>query len=256
MAAIEHDNLEEFRDPILYDIEETYYDPDGPFIEALARETGGPLLDLACGTGRLAIPYAKFGYAVTGVDLALPMIEHARRKAADEGVAVRFVHGDARSMDLDGRFGLVYMTGNAFQAFLSPADQRAVLAAVRVHLAEDGIFVFGTRAPIPAHLETCLEETIWNRYAAPDGRAITVSGYQRYDPATQVQHWTTLRSWRTASGDSAVNVTRIAIRYAESEELTALLRGSGFAVRSRYGSWLGEPYSGESESMIFVCARA
>lgn len=256
MGTIDHDNLEEFQDPILYDIEETYYDPDGPFIEALAREAGGPLLDLACGTGRLAIPYAAMGYSVTGVDLALPMIDHARSKAAEAGVAVRFEHGDARDLDLGERFGLVYLTGNAFQAFLTRADQDALLAGVREHLDDGGLFVFGTRAPVAENLDSCLDETVWNTYSAPDGRTITVSGYQRYDPDARVQHWTTLRTWRAADGEVAVKSTRIAIRYTPAEELAAILRDNGLGVRSVHGSWLGEPLTATSASTIIVCAKA
>lgn len=163
MGSIDHDNLEAFQDPVLYDIEEASYEPDGPFIEALARETGGPLLDLAYGTGRLAIPYAQLGYDVTGTDLALPMFQHARRKAREAGVSIRFDHGDARVLDLGARFGLVCLTGNAFQAFLTRADLDALLAGVRAHLADDGVFVFGSRPPVPAHLETCRAETVWSR---------------------------------------------------------------------------------------------
>jgi SAM-dependent methyltransferase len=256
MGAIDHDNLEEFQNPYLYDLEEDYYAPDGPFIEALARETGGPLLDLACGTGRLAIPYAEQGFAVTGVDLALPMIEQARRKAAAAGVNVRFVHDDARTVRLGEQFGLIYMTGNAFQAFLTRADQDALLATVVAHLRDDGLWVFGTRSPVPAHLDTDHEETVWNRYTAPDGREITVSGYQRFDPARQLQHWTTIRRCRDASGEPAEWTTRITLRYQTATELVALLHANGLAVRDSYGSWDGELLTPDSEDMRFVCTKA
>jgi len=196
------------------------------------------------------------GHTVTGVDLALPMVEHARRKAAIAGVAVRFEHGDARQLDLGDRFGLVYMTGNAFQAFLTRADQDALLASVREHLADDGLFTFGTRAPVAEHLETCREETEWNRYTAPDGREIIVSGYQRYDPDARLQHWTTFRSWRNADGRNEVKASRIAIRYTTADELASIARENGLTIRSVHGSWLGEPLAETSESLIFVCAKA
>lgn len=255
MGAIEHDNLEEFQDPYLYDLEEDYYAPDGPFIEALARQTGGPLLDLACGTGRLAIPYARLGFAVTGVDLALPMIEQARRKATAARVEVRFVHDDARTARLGQQFGLAYMTGNAFQAFLTRADQDALLATVVAHLRDDGRFVFGTRCPVPAHLDIDHEETVWNRYTAPDGREIAVSGFQTYDPALQLQHWTTIRRWRDDKGEPVAWSTRITLRYQTVDELIALLGDNGLAVKQRYGSWDGDSYTAESQDVRFVCSK-
>jgi SAM-dependent methyltransferase len=250
------DNLEEFQDPYLYDLEESYWEPDGPFVEALAREVGGPLLDLACGSGRLAIPLAERGFAVTGVDLAAPMVERAWQKAAAAGVSVRFVHDDARAVRLRERFGLVVVTGNAFQAFLSDADRDALLATVAAHLAAGGLFVFGARAPVAEHLETNREEGVWNRYATPDGREVTVSGYQRFDPETMVQHWTTLRRWRGAAGQPVTRATRIAIRYAAADEIAAVLGRHGLAVRSAHDSWSDAPLAPASPHMVFVCARA
>jgi hypothetical protein len=116
-------------------------------------------------------------------------------------------------MHLGERFGLIYLTGNAFQAFLTRGDQEALLQGVRSHLRDDGLFVFGTRAPVPAHLDIDHEETMWDRYTAPDGREITVSGFQTDDPSAQIQHWTTIRRWRDADGQQREWVTRIAIRY-------------------------------------------
>ncbi len=80
---IDHDNLEEFRDPETYDLECDDYTEDCPFLEQWARSTGGPLLDLACGTGRMALRLAAQGYQVTGVDIVPEMIARARQKAAE-----------------------------------------------------------------------------------------------------------------------------------------------------------------------------
>src|SRR5437879_9893319 len=78
---IDHDNLEEFRDPQTYDVVDEGYDEDYPLTEQWARLLGGPLLDLACGTGRMAVRMALKGYQVTGVDIVPEMIEWARQKA-------------------------------------------------------------------------------------------------------------------------------------------------------------------------------
>ena len=78
---IDHDNLEEFADPETYDIEDDS-DTGIAFYAALARETGGPVLEIACGTGRVGIPIARLGYAVTGLDIVPGMLELARRKSA------------------------------------------------------------------------------------------------------------------------------------------------------------------------------
>src|SRR5438552_14558409 len=83
---IDYDPLEEFRDPETYDLQCEAYDEDRPLVEQWARLLGGPLLDLACGTGRMALRMAAQGYEVTGVDIMPEMIAFARRKAAERSL--------------------------------------------------------------------------------------------------------------------------------------------------------------------------
>jgi len=106
---IDHDNLEEFADPAGYDRKDSS-DTGVAFYTALARETGGPVLEIACGTGRVAIPIARQGFAVTGLDVVPGMLELARSKSAC--LPVRWAAGDARTFELGGRFRLVFLTGN------------------------------------------------------------------------------------------------------------------------------------------------
>src|SRR5437868_14285147 len=145
---IDHDNLEEFADPANYDIEDSS-DTGVAFYTALAQETGGPVLELACGTGRVSIPIARLGIPVTGLDIVPGMLDRARSKSA--GLAARWVEGDARTFSLGEQFGLVFLTGNAFQAFLTRADQEALLGRVHAHLLDECLFAFETRNPRFAH---------------------------------------------------------------------------------------------------------
>src|SRR3712207_5347961 len=142
---IDHDNLEAFADPVDYDRQDSS-DTGVAFYASLARETGGPVLEIACGTGRVAIPIARQGFAVTGLDVVPGMLERARSKAAV--LPIRWIEGDARAFDLrDERFRLIFLTGDAFQAFLTNADQEALLGRVRAHLHDEGLFAFETRNP-------------------------------------------------------------------------------------------------------------
>ena len=89
--------LEGYRDAQAYDVEEGGYDADYPLTEQLARELGGPLLDLACETGTMAIRMAQLGFQVTGVDITPEMIEWAQEKAQTLGVSIEWVVADART---------------------------------------------------------------------------------------------------------------------------------------------------------------
>ncbi len=114
---IDHDNLEEFRDPQTYDLEVENYDEDRPLIEQWARSLGGPLLDLACGTGRMALRMAAQGYQVTGVDIVPEMIAQARQKATERAVSIEWVVADARTFHLQKQFPFVLcyvMHSNSF----------------------------------------------------------------------------------------------------------------------------------------------
>src|SRR5829696_1674298 len=144
---IDHDNLEAFADPVDYDRQDSS-DTGVAFYAALARETGGPVLEIACGTGRVAIPIARQGFAVTGLDVVPAMLDRARFKAEAARLTVRWVEGDARAFDGgEERFGLIFLTGNAFQAFLTNADQEALLGRGRAHLHDGGLFAFETLNP-------------------------------------------------------------------------------------------------------------
>src|SRR5438132_7485307 len=149
---IDHDNLEEFRDPQTYDLQDEGYYEDYPLTEQWARSLGGPLLDLACGTGRMALRMAELGYQVTGVDIVSEMIERARQKAAKQGVSIDWVVADARTFHLQKQFPFIYMLENVFQFFLTRVDQEAMLARVREHVLPEGCFLFETRNPSPRNL--------------------------------------------------------------------------------------------------------
>lgn len=252
---LDHNNLEEFYDPPNYDIEEQAYpthDATVAFYGDLAQQSGAPILELACGTGRVTIPIARTGLAVVGVDLATEMLAWAREKSV--GLPAAWFHGDIRTVRLGRAFRLIYITGNAFQAMLTQQDQEQFLATVQAHLAPGGYFAFETRNPRPADLVTIPEEEFWQAYQAVSGHTVRISGVQRYDPATQIMHWTTFRRWQEPSGPHE-KVTRIAVRYTPVAELNQLLHTNGFTVHHQYGFWDKRPLTAESPTIITVCTR-
>jgi SAM-dependent methyltransferase len=281
---IDHDNLAEFADPHTYDMEDNS-DTGVAFYAALAQETGGPVLELACGTGRVSIPIARLGFAVTGLDIVPGMLARARSKSA--GLPIRWVEGDARTFDLGEQFRLIFLTGNSFQALLTRADQEALLARIHAHLHDEGLLAFETRnprwagsatnpaAPSPndgvllrsrnpgaetegqalfAYLETRPAEEGWRTYTDSHGREVRLSMTQVYDHVAQILHWTTYRRWRQDDQEQT-KVTRIAVRYTFPQELTALLHYNGFTVLRQYGDWNLEPLTAASTSIISVCRQ-
>lgn len=248
------DYLEGYRDAQGYDLEDGGYDADYPLTEQLARSHGGPLLDLACGTGTMAIRMAKLGYEVTGVDIIPEMIDWASQKALKQDVSIEWVVADARTFHLQKQFPFIYMLGNAFQHFLTRADLEALLARVREHLHPEGCFLFGTRNPSPRNLlEARYPEP--RESTTPDGRRYIASEQQEYDPITQIQHYTFHDQWISPDGESETKTTRTALRYVFPQEMEALLFYNGFQIVSCYGNWQQEPLNATSREMIYVCQK-
>jgi 2-polyprenyl-3-methyl-5-hydroxy-6-metoxy-1,4-benzoquinol methylase len=248
-----HDNLEEFSDPPNYDIEEGECSAARiAFYCDLAKRAGGSVLEIACGSGLVTLPIAAQGFEVTGVDLARPMLEHARKKAEEQGLRVHWVEADARSFDLGAKYQFILLTGNAFQAFLRREDQEALLATVKRHLAPNGIFAFETRNPCGHDLTNQPGEEFDQSYTNMDGYRVSVSFTQNYDPLAQVIHWMSHRRWNDGEHDHKKE-THIACRFTHPQELEALLHYNGFEVVEQYGNWNKEVVSPSSPSIISIC---
>ncbi|MGN7413056.1 class I SAM-dependent DNA methyltransferase [Paenibacillus sp. SAF-068] len=245
---IDHDNLEEYLDPINYDLEFGGEINKYNFYLELARLNPGEVLELACGTGLTTIHLSKSGIHTTGVDISSSMLDYARVKA--QGLPVEFIEADARTFDSEKRFSMIYLTGNAFQAFLSDEDQRALLETVNKHLEPNGWFVFETRNPLGTDLSN-EEESTWGEFIDKDGVTVKVSGTQTYDTRNQIMHWVTFRDW----GGSKKTISRIACRFTDNEVLQDLLTSKGFSIENQYSDWDKTPFTPLSPSIISVCRK-
>ena len=247
--------LEGYRDPQAYDLEEAGYVADIPITEQCAREFGGPLLDIACGTGTMAIRLAAQGYTVTGIDIIPEMIAWAAQKATAQNVAVEFAVADARTFHLNQQFRFIYMLGNAFQHFLTRADQEALFARVREHLHSDGAFLFCTRNPSPRNTDQARFSEPQTS-TAPDGTQLVSSETQRYDPLAQIQYYTFHSRWIMPEGQpQKEQTTYTALRYVYPQEMEALLHYNGFRIRACYGAWDQTPLTADSRNMIYLCQK-
>jgi 2-polyprenyl-3-methyl-5-hydroxy-6-metoxy-1,4-benzoquinol methylase len=251
---LDYDPLEGYKDAQAYDLEDGGFDADVPLTMQLANEFGSPILDIACGTGTMALRLAAQGYQVTGVDIVPEMIAWASQKATQDSAAVEWVVADARDFHLNKQFSFIYMIGNAFQHFLTRTDHEALFARVHEHLHPEGCFMFVTRNPSARNLlEARFTEP--QQYKQDDGTLLTATEKQHYDSITQIQHYTFHNLWVDPEGKQREETFRTALRYVFPQEMEALLHYNGFKIRDCYGSWGLEPLSAESRSMIYVCQK-
>lgn len=250
---VDYDIYEEFRDPITYDLECDDFEDDKPVIEQWAKQTGAPLLDLACGTGRMALHMAQQGYQVTGVDLIPEMIAHARHKACEQNItSIDWVVSDARNFSLNQQFPFVFMLMNAFQFLHTRQDYEAMFKCVREHLTPDGYFLFETRNPSPRNLLQTRQAEVTS-HTLTDGGTLIVTEKQYYDALTQLQHYTRHLNYQYIKHAPTEKTLRVALRYIFPQEMETLLHYNGFKIVEAYGNWQQDPLEADSIDMIYVC---
>jgi SAM-dependent methyltransferase len=227
---------------------ENVWGPDDDFYLALAKEIGGPVLDVACGTGRLTRAIAAAGIETVGIDLGREMLERAR--ALDTAGTVEWILGDVRTMRLNRRFRFLVMTSHAFQHMVTAADLRAFFARVREHLQPDGVFAFETRDYTAKSFGGSEEPTLWCSFQDARGRWIDVLIGARFDPATGIEQ---LDEIRVARESGKREQTTFALRYIPVDELKAVLCENGLEVVEQYGDWQKGPVGPDQPEVITIC---
>jgi len=249
----EQNNLIEYADPILYDLENKDFDPSGSFMLKMAKALGGSVLEVGCGTGRVTIPLAQNGVNIVGLDVVPGMIERA--KAKSNGLFIEWIAADARSFQLNRKFRLIFETGCVFQHILVRLEQEAYLANVRTHLEDNGRFVISLIFPHPDILTNVDTEKDWFKVQHPDGLEIRVSGTEHYDEVNQIKTETAYRRWTDADGKEVLRIAPLPLRYVFPQEMEAMLHYNGFTILERYGDYDSSPLTNESRMQIYVCRK-
>jgi ubiquinone/menaquinone biosynthesis C-methylase UbiE len=222
---------------------------DAAFYRALAQETGGPVLELACGTGRVLLPIAALGIPCVGVDASPAMLAVLRRKSPPRNLEL--VHARMETFDLgDRRFPLITCPFRAFQHLLSVDAQLAALTNVRKHLAPGGAFAFDVFDPklswiaAPGDAERLdatftIDGVQTRRYAKTTGvdlAAQTLDVTFRFEPAN-------------AEGNTTVR-----LRWFYRYEIEHLLARAGFTDLTIYGGYDRRPWRPEGDTVIVARA--
>jgi SAM-dependent methyltransferase len=234
--------VDEYADAARYDFEYGTEGADLPFYTGLA-ESEARVLDVATGTGRVALALAEAGHEVTAVDVNAGMLAVAidKAEALELSDQVTWVEQDARALKVRGRFDLAVVAGNALQQFLGNADRAAVLKAIYRQLEAGGRLAFAVRFPHPSELARRVESAeIWHSYTDASGSQVVVSGTQRYDAASQLMTHETYRQY-AVDGTPAAAPTTTTVRYALPQELVAAVEAARFEVEGVYADFAGTP---------------
>ncbi|HEV8061921.1 MAG TPA: class I SAM-dependent methyltransferase [Gemmataceae bacterium] len=225
------------------------------FYLALARETNGPALDIACGTGRILLPCLQAGVDIEGLDLFEPMLGTLRAKAAALGLTPRLYLADMSDFSLARRYGLVMIPFNAFIHNMTQETQIRCLQLCREHLLPGGLLAFDTFFPsleiVGAPQNTRVLE---GELPHPvTGLPMRMYDTRSFDRVAQVQH--SLNEIELLAADGSVQTvhrSEVRSRYIYKHEMELLLRVAGFARWEISGDFERRPLTRENDAMIVM----
>jgi SAM-dependent methyltransferase len=215
----------------------------GPVVDFLADLAGhGPVLELGIGTGRIALPLARRGIRVHGIDLSQAMVARLRAKPGAEQIGVTI--GDFATTTVEGRFSLAYLVFNTINNLTTQDQQVACFQNVAAHLEPGGCFVI--EVGIPALQRLPPGETV---------RAFTLTpthlGFDEYDVVSQG-----LVSHHYSVVDGKLKVNSVPFRYVWPSELDLMARLAGMTLRERWSDWKREPFTSDSTKHVSVWEKA
>jgi SAM-dependent methyltransferase len=213
-----------------------------------ARQAGGRVLEMGCGSGRLTIQIAQAGVDVIGADLSDAMLEAARAKAVAAGVAVEFATADMRNFELGGPFAAVLIPGNSLCHLFTGEELKNCFACVHRHVAPGGRFIFDVSKWDLARLASKPDE----RVPVMSTGDLIIEEVAEYDSATQARRiiWfvKNIATGETREIDHS-------LRVIFPQELLLLIEMTGFRLDARYGEFSREPFGPASPRQVCILSK-
>ena len=221
----------------------------GPAVEVLAElANGGPVLEFAVGTGRIAAPLAARGVLVSGIELSRAMASRLTDKPGGEAVDVTI--GDMASTRVAGEFSLVYLVFNTISNVTTQDGQVAVFCNAAAHLRRGGLFLVEVGLPDLRRLPPGQDTVPFT--VAPDPAGGGYAGFDQYDVVTQ--EFTS--NHVTVSPDGSGSFRRVPFRYAWPAEMDLMARIAGMKLRHRWADWDRSELTQESTKHVSVWEKA
>ena len=228
-------------------------DWDLSFWSVQARKYGDPVLELACGTGRVANTLALKGFRVTGIDNSETMLSEARRKSASQGIDVEWVLADVGHFELEKTYSLIIFPFRSIAAILTAKDLEACLSCVKKHLESDGRFIIDAFNPDLDTLRRSPEERDpFAEYPDPQGNGTIVETRSNdYDAASQINR---MKLFFKLPSQTEEVIEELNLRMYFPQELDALLEYSGFVIEDKFGDYEETPFVSSAGLQLVVCS--
>lgn len=243
-----------------YDAENAGLVEDLPAYEALVERFGQPVLDVGCGTGRVAFHLVRRGVRVVGIDHSAPMLARARERADMQQISaeqLELIQADATTLALGRRFRLALMAFNTFMHFTEQEQQIAVLRRVAEHLETGGGLALDLPNPIEMFRADDTPALVLERtFTDPQsGHLVMQQSVAHLDRAAQMIEVTWVYDRLTPDGTVIRTLVPLRLRYTFAAEMRLLLAQSGFGAVECYGNYDFSPYQEDSPRLFVVAVR-
>ena len=256
--------MDDSRNPSPYDAPELYdllfdsLDFDVPYWLEVARSAGGPVLEAACGTGRILLPILKAGLDIDGFDASPAMIARLKDKLRTSGLTARADVADMRNFSMGRRYARIFCGFNGFAHCETIEDQLAFLRRSLEHLEPGGVLVLHMSYPGPAYWSEPEGKAVLEHTAPrPGGGKVQLWDNRKKDVVGQRQD-SEVEIWELGESDrpEAVHKYSTSQRWVYRYELELLFRAAGFARWDILGGFDGRPLKAPDDQMIARAFKA
>jgi SAM-dependent methyltransferase len=224
---------------------------DIPFWINRAKEFGGPILELACGTGRVAVELAKENYEVVGLDMEESMLVTARMNARKENAVAEFIQSDMCNFKLNRKFSLIFIAISSISHLLDLGSLEKCLRCVRNHLKPEGKFILDVfNLDYDYLLKSEIERFPHAEYTDDSGDRVVITTTNTYD--RKLQLLTSKYYYTFMDGKEMVEELNLRVYYPQ--EMKAVLKYNGFIIDRIYGNYSEEEMDSKSPYQIMVCS--
>lgn len=241
-----------YSDADFYDIVNTQTG-DIKFFLKHAKQIGGPILELAAGTGRIAMPVLENGFQYVGIDLSPEFVDRANKKITRFGDLSEMLVGDIRNFDLQRKFNFIFIGFNSIFHLMNEDEIISCLTCVCKHLKENGKFLIDMFVPNPKFLYR--DENKYypvGEYKDNNGKTVLVKEKNKYDPQTEISHITWYAFHEGKAGPEIFNYSHFMIL---PERIQRLLKDTGFIIENIFGDYDKNLFDENSKLQVYICGK-
>lgn len=240
-----------YRDGQFYDLLHVGFLKDKDFFVEEAVRLGGPVLEVACGTGRITIPIAQKGIEIVGLDISPGMLAQAKKKSIAEKLKIEWVHADCRNFNLNRKFKFIFIPFNSMQHLHDQSSLEAFFQQVKKHLAPGGTFVIDVFNPSLSLLNRNPTERfeVMDVVDSVSGEQIYIEEMVHYNATTQINH---IKWYYSVKNKKDFRVDELNLRCFFPQELDMLVQYNGFEIIQKFGDFKRGAFTNTSMKQILV----